>query len=350
MTWRNSAGIKREQNSSNALNRQNFDHSPTTCSKRTHSAMPSVYEAVSQAVVAAVHQVAAQGHALTRRGTDIAGLLAHHFLPPAQVSRLLLKLILIPFLLTLIEPAHAMPVVHSAPHGNLTLSPFSLLGYDCRQPRGVHDIKLGEAGLECAAKIASPVTTTSASKIQILQKEKRRRLTGYRCELRRTQRTASCGVWSHETEGHWPASYTLMALPLTTKECSKYLTTLTYETVQGREVKTTPLAMNQVTEVRYDHAGARWWDTSKGKFYCRGASVYWEPINMQEYYAVTVSREDQIKLEEVDLVVSADGSTVMTQDGIQLPCAGHEDGCKIDGATYVWKFTKDWCPLASLRT
>ena len=218
--------------------------------------------------------------------------------------------------------------------------------YDCSEPTQVQDRALDQGTLTCKEDttiVKHSVNTT----YQLLVKEKKQRIKGYRCEVLDTRSVSWCGQYSHT--GTWDQmNYFDHPKPPTVSNCRRMVRDKKYKLPDSR---VSELAMNTIVHEFYDEVGnskptGPSFGSLTDKISCQGATWVYQG---KTYPDMLVNHNLKIKITTEEFIW--DGETLIaTSDNTRLPCSSLDQDCQTPEATYIWNGDVQYCPMAVTRT
>ena len=232
----------------------------------------------------------------------------------------------------------------------------TLTAYDCADPAEVLAFS-SHPEQPCEAR-QTPVHPWKEAQYQLLQREKRRYITGFSCTLERTIISYNCGSLDHPELD--PKQWVFgMPKKVPAGMCREWIRTRQYKPTQTSSRMysqqeppvSLPLRLNepgQVSYIAYGHTFVKYGLPTDTTYQvgCNG-----EPIEVYKGFpmARVVSYSDKVLLKEVKLTV--EGRDVIDQaKQTRLPCTWLNGGCRAEGTTYVWNITDPgYCHLAVVK-
>ena len=221
-----------------------------------------------------------------------------------------------------------------------------MVAYDCSEPTNVQDRALDQGTLTCREDttiVKHSVNTT----FQLLVKEQKQRIKGYRCAVQDNRNVKWCGRYSHQNT--WSKmEYVNRPIPPTVENCRRMIRDQKYKMPDGRYAE---LAINTITHEFYTEVGK----TAPGpgsitvknnKIACEGAD--WK-IGGETYPDMVVDHNLQIKITTEEFIW--DGETMIaTSDNTRLHCSSIDQDCQTTEAAYIWDGNVQYCPFAVTKT
>lgn len=221
-----------------------------------------------------------------------------------------------------------------------------LQAYDCSFPLQIQDLSSAHV-FPC--QLPSAPILSEVKQYLLLQKEKRREIAAYQCQLLLTRTVDYCGVYDHQTR-YPEKEFYLSPQVVDAATCLTWHLKRTFshpDTQVSQELK---WGENEIHYYRHGPEGAgHAYTTPQGELKCIGTPFYWGKRDDWLSHAV-VHEKAFITLSNETLIVGKDQQVLAFQDQLRLPCRAPEQACMVEQGTYVWTYTTEWCPLALLRT
>jgi hypothetical protein len=259
------------------------------------------------------------------------------YLSPSTSQHLVAKMLLrrnqdgFQILLTL----QLIVVFQHSPTLSVDLHVNQFTAYDCSQPYDIKDVGFAVA-TNCISnkKIAKETNVT----YQVLQRERYRLASGWKCTVDKTQVVLYCGAFDHQTN-FAPQTYYNLPLELTIEACREMWTSHVYTDPKGRKHS---VLRNTISSIQYDEKGYSYLDGHEVR--CIGEN-YLLPGTHQVVHEAHVAIYLKISLSEESFQYDQDGVTTHTTQ-VRLACALERQGCATPTTTYGWDEPKDKCELA----
>ena len=220
-----------------------------------------------------------------------------------------------------------------------------LVGYDCERPQGVTPVS-SLLKHECVPPEAEEIDMKPTLTYQILQRAKKRTLSGWVCRRQLSQQTFFCGNSDHSTP---VPKHTFFNRKDTMKpyECNNLVSSGKYKPHEGMADFTISLDGETVIAY-YKHGNTYAYDGNYGsQISCNGDTVRIDGIavaNIVQY------NEEIITVRKEDIVEREDGSLVAFYDNVRLPCKLYKENCIAGSSTYVWDVpTTEYCGVYYVR-
>ena len=231
---------------------------------------------------------------------------------------------------------------------------YHLTAYDCSDPSEVQAYSSIPAR-QCSVR-TTPVHQMKPTRFQLLQKERKRYVTGYSCSLTRTDIRYNCGVYGHSELDpmHWSFS---VPQRVTTDECRTWLQTRTYRpkehsTLMHGQAFERPLLLDEPNYIRYMVHGRTYTKAPSlptdlvSETACQGN---WFEYEKDRPLSHMVAYYDEVHLQTVNLVVE-DGVVIDHDHQRTLPCPWESGQCRAESRAYLWNLTQpDYCPVAVVK-
>ena len=216
------------------------------------------------------------------------------------------------------------------------------IAFDCRKPKNIRATS-SLLRNECANAPVDTVTSGPSSRYQIIQRLRRKELTGTKCRRTFSQSTSYCGNADHSTPIPHLTYYNREVI-MTKAECKEMADSHLYTDPTGKVHKISP---NTELVVSYYVLGTTYVSDdgiTANQISCNGGQmiISGKPVDQIVQY-----REDRVLFKTETIVEREDQSLVAYFDNLRLPCSVNDGFCRAGRNTYVWDKPKsDYCDLA----
>ena len=207
--------------------------------------------------------------------------------------------------------------------------------FDCRRPT---TIRTYEAHMVCQ----NHEPKEKPLKIHhVFQEQTVQTTTGYKCQVKQSKQTYTCGTWSHYRLAK-PTEF-MHPLVITKSHCAEMVRFQQYKTNTGESF---PLTMDTITTFSYAQHGVLTEGASETS--CQGESV---KLGNHIFSSLMVLVELQVLVSTQHFVIDIQNQKIeTTDDHLGLPCHAADLACITALATYVWSAPEEHCPLRKIRT
>lgn len=214
-------------------------------------------------------------------------------------------------------------------------------GYDCDDPRNVHDLHLTDAHPLCGHNPS--IKTRRNVTYSILQLEDYVYFDGWKCTITKAVNARQCGNWDHETRIP-QASHGDIPISVGFDVCQRMFADRTYTDETGQVHR---IGLNTVNLIKYQLAGSTSVDSKGSEVECIGEDYR---HNGKLYQAAVVDVELKIIVVREKLKADTNKDMVysITED-MMLPCAAEKRQCSLPTAVYIWDYSSKFCPLGKTR-
>ncbi len=217
--------------------------------------------------------------------------------------------------------------------------------YDCSNPQAIEDRALDTTSLACTGKAIAHNIERNVT-YQLLVKETKRRLKGYKCTVYDSRQVSYCGKYSHQTNFH-RFEYRDLPQPPSAGTCRKMVHERSMTTPN---MEVLPLSLNRRLryyweEIGRTHEGSDFIYPAK-QIQCTGEP--WK-VSGKNFENMVVDHHTTVLVTEEEFIW--DGNYyVATSDNTRLPCGILDRDCQTGEATYFWDAAADYCPMGVSKT